>query len=100
MAVVQLTELAENRSGSRDASLRTTASRDLVRLGRRHNLTISPSIRPWICRGCAAPLRPGVSARVRVRSKVRLVTCLGCGRVSRRGPGYPARAGQGKRDGE
>jgi len=93
---MQLTELVENRTGSRDASLRATAARDLVRLGRRHNLALSPSIRPWVCRGCAASLRPGENARVRVRSKVRVVTCLGCGRVSRRGPGYPARAGQGR----
>ena len=96
--MVQLTELVENRSESTDSRLRASAARDLVRLGRRHNITLSPSIRPWGCRGCATLLRPGVSARVRVRSKVRLVTCLGCGRVSRRGPGYPAPAGQGKGD--
>ena len=64
------------------------AARDLIRLSRRHRLGLPDGRRSWICRDCHCALRPGVSCRVRVRGKMRIVTCLKCGRINRSGPDH------------
>ncbi|HIF04619.1 MAG TPA: hypothetical protein EYQ80_04265 [Candidatus Poseidoniales archaeon] len=66
-----------------------SAALQMWRIGRRHRIGLHPSQRIWICRGCHGPLRPGLSARVRIRAGRRITTCLRCNRVSRRGPEFP-----------
>ncbi len=65
------------------------AADQMWRIGRRHRIGLSAAHRIWICRGCHAALRPGITARVRIRDGRRITTCLRCQRVSRRGPDFP-----------
>ena len=65
-----------------------SAARDILRLGRRHRLGLPNGRRTWGCRDCQLGLRPGINARVRIRSKILHVTCLTCGRINRQGPNY------------
>ncbi|HJM40903.1 MAG TPA: ribonuclease P Rpr2/Rpp21/SNM1 subunit [Candidatus Thalassarchaeaceae archaeon] len=58
-------------------------------IGRRHRIGLHPKQRIWICRGCKSPLRPGITARIRIRRGCRITTCNKCGRISRRGPDFP-----------
>lgn len=83
-----LESILEN-STSNTTELNDAAARDLIRLSRRHRLGLPEGRRSWICRDCQSALRPGVSCRVRVRGKVRIITCLKCGRINRSGPGHP-----------
>ncbi len=55
------------------------------RLGKRHQIGLHNSQGFWICRSCQTPLRPGISARIRIRNRHRITTCLHCGRVYRKG---------------
>jgi len=75
-----------------DVRVVEAASRQMWKIGRRHRVGLPAALRPWICRGCQHPLRPGVSARVRVREGRRITTCLNCGRIARRGPDFPREA--------
>jgi RNase P subunit RPR2 len=65
------------------------AASQLWSIGRRHRIGLPSNQRIWICRGCKAPLRPGVTARVRIRQRRRITSCNSCGRISRRGPDFP-----------
>ena len=60
------------------------AALDMWRLGQRHQIGLHNSQKVWICRSCKAPLRPGISARIRIRNRDKITTCLNCGRVYRR----------------
>ena len=42
----------------------------------------------WMCRSCHNLLRPGVTARVRIRNGCRYTTCLNCGKIAKRGPNF------------
>lgn len=66
-------------------SIVDAAALDMWRLGRRHQIGIQNSQKFWICRSCQNPLRPGISARIRIRRRHRITTCLHCGRVYRKG---------------
>ncbi|MBJ03539.1 MAG: hypothetical protein CMB65_02435 [Euryarchaeota archaeon] len=57
-------------------------------IGKRHRIGLHIDHKAWICRQCKFLLRPGVTARVRIRQGVRITTCLRCGNVSRRGPNF------------
>lgn len=71
------------------ASTVNEAASQSWQIGRRHRIGLNPKIRMWICRGCQAPLRPGVNAKIRIRQGRRITTCNQCGRISRRGPDFP-----------
>ena len=58
----------------------------LRRVCRRQRMPVPLPWRHHICRGCHGPLRPGHEARVRIRNRQRITTCLTCGRVHRFGP--------------
>jgi len=64
------------------------AASQMWEIGIRHRIGLHPKNRVWICRGCKSPLRPGVSATVRIRQRIRVTTCRRCGRISRRGPDF------------
>ena len=83
-----LESILEN-SASNSTELNDAAARDLIRLSRRHRLGLPEGRRSWICRDCQSALRPGISCRVRIRGKVRIITCLKCGRINRSGPDHP-----------
>jgi ribonuclease P protein subunit RPR2 len=53
------------------------------RIKTRYQLRATP-LDAAICRACFAFLKPGVTARVRLRGGFRVTTCLACGRVRRK----------------
>jgi ribonuclease P protein subunit RPR2 len=59
-----------------------SVSRDIWRLSTRHQLGLPSEIKHWICRHCNTLIRPGVSARIRIRNGIRIITCE-CGKVRR-----------------
>ena len=67
-----------------EGSMVNSAAVDMWRLGRRHQIGLHATQKNWICRSCQSPLRPGISARVRIRNQSRITTCLRCGRVYRK----------------
>ena len=67
-----------------DIEIRHSAARDLFRTCTRHNQPLPDQLKNWICRGCYRVLIPGETARVRVRNKIRIITCLHCNREKRR----------------
>ncbi len=72
---------------------RRNAAKHLVKTSSRNRLPLPLKQRHWICRGCTAPLIPGVTARIRIKAGQRITTCLECGRIRRfgGGPGYHRR---------
>ena len=84
----RLSEVLDNPWQHSDATVNAAASQ-LWRVSRRHRIKIQSKNRIWICRGCKSPLRPGVTARIRIRSGMRITTCNKCGLISRRGPDFP-----------
>ena len=64
------------------------AAKQMWSVGRRHRIGLHPHQRVWICRGCQGPLRPGITAQIRIRHGSRITTCKRCGRISRRGPNF------------
>ena len=84
----RLTKILEQPWSHSDSTVKEAASQMWL-IGRRHRIGLHPSQRIWICRGCRSPLRPGISARVRIRQGRRITTCKQCGRISRRGPDFP-----------
>ncbi len=65
-----------------------SAAKQVWKIGRRHRIGVPSSIRVWMCRGCHNLLRPGVTARIRIRDGCRYTTCLNCGKLTKRGPGF------------
>ena len=72
--------------GADERMLRSSA-RHLVRLSRRHRLSIPPEARHLLCRKCLAPHAFGTNARVRIKHGQRIITCLECNHVRRHGGG-------------
>ena len=72
-----------------DDSIVDEAAKQMWLIGRRHRIGLQPNHRIWICRGCKSPLRPGITAQIRIRHGCRITTCKRCGRISRRGPNFP-----------
>ena len=58
----------------------------LRRVCRRQRMPVPLPWRYLLCRGCHGALRPGYEARIRIRQRQRITTCLSCGRVHRFGP--------------
>ena len=73
---------------SLDLDIRNSAAEDIFRTCMRHNRTIPESVKALICRGCKGILIPGETARIRIRNRIRITTCLICSR-ERRLPLYP-----------
>lgn len=73
------------RSG--DLEFSTTASRNMLRMFRAFALKMPPEIKRSLCKGCSAPLVPGVTASYRLRGRgkrtSRVARCLLCGEVHR-----------------
>jgi RNase P subunit RPR2 len=58
----------------------------------RFNIRLDPSLKRFTCRGCKSLLVPGINARVRLghgKPAAIRITCLDCGRVSRKLLGQP-----------
>tara|TARA_Y100000741_G_scaffold327829_1_gene280669 strand:- start:163 stop:516 length:354 start_codon:yes stop_codon:yes gene_type:complete len=65
-----------------------SAARQIIAIGKKHGVRPASEIRRRICRSCKKSLSPGVNSRVRISSKMLIITCLECGRTMRQGPGF------------
>ena len=63
---------------SLDLDIRNSAAEDLFRTCMRHNRLIPESVKSLICRDCKGILIPGETARIRIRNRIRITTCLTC----------------------
>lgn len=91
--IARLVALAESagRAGRWDFAHRYARIAQLLNL--KHELGTPAVLRDRVCRACSAFLVPGATARVRLRSGKRVVTCLACGAARRR----PYRGGPASR---
>ena len=65
-----------------------SAARQIIAIGKKHGVRPASEIRRRICRSCKKSLSPGVNSRVRISSKMLVITCLECGRMMRQGPDF------------
>ncbi len=84
----RLAEILEKPWSHSDSTV-DEAAKQMWLIGRRHRIGLHSNHRIWICRGCKSPLRPGITAQIRIRHGCRITTCQRCGRISRRGPNFP-----------
>ena len=68
---------------SLDLDIRNSAAEDIFRTCMRHNRTIPESVKAMICRECKGILVPSKTARIRIRDRIRITTCLICSRTRR-----------------
>jgi len=57
------------------------------RIAKRTNVRIPKTLKRRFCKRCNEYLIPGYNARVRIKNKVILITCLKCGKIKRLGVG-------------
>ena len=80
-AQLHLEQLISSKKTSQELQL--SAVKHIWALGKRHRIGIPQSLRHWICRKCIQLYCPGSNSRVRIRDKVRTITCFKCGTVRR-----------------
>ena len=78
--------LGDNLGGH--AQIADSAARQIIAIGKKHGVRPAPEIKRKICRSCKKSLSPGVNSRVRISSKMLVITCLECGRMMRQGPDF------------
>ena len=61
-----------------------TASEQLWNISTRHRIGLPEKFKNRFCRSCKNLLYPGLNSRVRIRSKVRYLTCDECGKTKRK----------------
>ncbi|MDT7895120.1 MAG: ribonuclease P Rpr2/Rpp21/SNM1 subunit [Desulfurococcales archaeon] len=70
-----------------DVELALTAGNLIFRLAMRNSIDLPRDIKRSFCRKCRAPLIPGLTATIRLRSKgknvIRIVTCHICWNIHR-----------------
>lgn len=67
-----------------DPTLAATASRDLMRVVKRHSVQTPHEFREKVCRSCYQPMVHGRNTRVRLSRGLQTTTCLNCGMISRK----------------
>ncbi|HEV2230603.1 MAG TPA: ribonuclease P protein component 4 [Thermoplasmata archaeon] len=75
--------LASNEASGPDLTLSNRYVNLARKIGTRYNVRIPPEYRELYCRGCSRYWVEGRTVRTRLRSPLRVRTCLGCGRVRR-----------------
>ncbi len=82
-----LRDLAFRAAEEGDVELALTAGSYIFRLAHRNSIDIPRDIKRSFCKRCRAPLIPGLTATVRLRSRgrvtVRVVTCHLCWNIHR-----------------
>ena len=61
-----------------------TVSKQLWNISTRHRIGLPEKFKDRFCRKCKYLLYPGQNSRVRIRSKVRFLTCNECGITKRK----------------
>lgn len=67
--------------------LRKNASKQLWKISTRHGIGLPIELKDRYCRKCKHLLYPGINSRIRIRSKVRYLTCETCGAIKRKNLG-------------
>lgn len=70
-----------------DPEFTDTVTKQMWKIGLRHRIGLPNTHMHWICRRCRVLLRPSFNTRVRIRSGIRITTCLRCGYIRRFGNG-------------
>jgi|DewCreStandDraft_3_1066083.scaffolds.fasta_scaffold00377_8 ribonuclease P protein subunit RPR2 len=82
-----LRDLAYQAARQGDIELALTAGNMIFRLAMRNSIRIPSDIKRSFCKECRAPLIPGITSMVRIRSKgrksIRITTCLLCFKIHR-----------------
>jgi len=86
-AIRNLSDALEGSLGQ-SIQIADSAARQILAIGKKHGVRPASEIRRKICRSCKKSLSPGVNSRVRISSKMLIITCLECGRMMRQGPGF------------
>jgi RNase P subunit RPR2 len=61
-----------------------SASNQLWNISTRHRIGLPTELKNRFCRTCKKLLYPGVNSRIRIRGKVRYMTCIECGTIKRK----------------
>ena len=61
-----------------------SASKQMWKTSTRHRIGLPNELKYRFCRNCKNLLYPGVNSRIRIRSKVRCITCDVCGTTKRK----------------
>ena len=67
-----------------DEDFLKTASRQLWKISTRHRIGLPQNYKNRFCRKCKIVLYPGRNSRIRIRDKVRHMTCIECGTIKRK----------------
>ena len=59
-------------------------SYQLWNISTRHRIGLPNELKNRFCRSCKKLLYPGINSRIRIRSKVRYMTCIECGTIKRK----------------
>ena len=86
-AIRHLSDALEGNLGGH-VQIADSAARQIIAIGKKHGVRPASEIRRRICRSCKKSLSPGVNSRVRISSKILIITCLECGRTMRQGPSF------------
>ena len=78
-----LAEILENPK-DKPEQLLTSASKQMWKISTRHRIGLPNELKYRFCRNCKELLYPGVNSRIRIRSKVRCITCNVCGTTKRK----------------
>lgn len=82
-AQLYLQSILENPQKNSDEFLKTT-SKQLWKISTRHRIGLPSKFKNRFCRNCKNLLYPGKNSRIRIRNKVRYLTCFECGAVKRK----------------
>ncbi len=82
-AQVYLQTILENPKEKSDLFLKT-ASKQLWKISTRHRIGLPQNFKSRFCRKCKILLYPGRNSRIRIRNKVRHMTCIECGTIKRK----------------
>jgi len=81
-AQIYLQTILENPKENSD--IITAASKQLWKISTRHRIGLPPNYKSRFCRKCKILLYPGRNSRIRIRDKVRHMTCIECGTIKRK----------------
>ena len=86
-AIKHLSHVLRGKLGGH-AQIADSAARQIIAIGKKHGVRPASEIKRKICRSCKKSLSPGVNSRVRISSKMLVITWLECGRMMRQGPDF------------
>ena len=81
--IITLYGLAVDRAREGDTVLARRYTALARKVGMRYTVRIPRRLKRFTCKRCMSPLIPGLTARIRLRGGVEIITCLECGKMKR-----------------